>query len=271
MTELAGWPLITLAGMFGLAFGSFANVVIHRWPAKLSLVDPPSTCPACGARIRPVDNIPVASWLVLGGRCRACGIRISIRYPLVEVAVGGLWAGVAAIYGASWLLPVLLAFAWALVVATLIDIEHQIIPNKLTYPLAPVTLGLLVLTVVVGPGGTGDLIRAVIVGLVLPAGMLALSEVFRVARGQIGMGMGDIKLAVSIGLVLGFLGGWYVVIGLYATIIAGVIVAGGLLAAGRAKLATRIPFGPYLAVGSLVAVLGGRRLIPVVERLLGLA
>ncbi|MDQ4131403.1 MAG: prepilin peptidase, partial [Actinomycetota bacterium] len=120
-------------------------------------------------------------------------------------------------------------------------------------------------------GNWSALRRGVIVGLALPLGMFLLSETFRLIRGQVGMGMGDVKLALSLGLVLGYLGGWQVVIALYATVIVAAVVAVGLIAAGRVKLASRIPFGPYLATGTLVAILTGEPLERLVSRWLGLA
>lgn len=245
------------AAVAGMVLGSFANVAIHRWPAGGTVTEPPgSVCPDCETPIGWRDNVPVLSWLLLRGRCRHCGKRIPLRYPLVEVATAVLWAATAAAHGLSWLLPALLVFDWALVVATAIDLEHQIIPNRLTLPLAPILLVLLI-PPTLASGVRADLVRAVVAGVGVPAAMLALSETFRVIRGQAGMGMGDVKLAVSIGLVVGYLGGWHLLIWFYASVLSSVAVAVGLVLAGRARLATRIPYGPYLALGSLVAVVGG--------------
>ncbi|MBW3578293.1 MAG: prepilin peptidase [Actinobacteria bacterium] len=269
--NVAGWPVVALSGLFGLLLGSFANVAIHRWPRKGSVLRPAtSRCPACGTDIKPYDNIPVVSWLALRGRCRNCGEPISWRYPVVELLVGVIWALLAAVHGLTWALPAFLVIGWALVVATVIDLEHRIIPNKLTYRLTPVILALLVAAAALS-GQWSDLRRAVLVGLALPGGMFLLSEIFRTLRGQAGMGMGDVKLAFSLGLVLGWLGGWQVAIGLYATVIAAVVVAAILMAAGRARLASRIPFGPYLAIGTLVAMLAGDPLAAVLRTWLGLA
>ncbi|MGH3441710.1 MAG: prepilin peptidase, partial [Nitriliruptorales bacterium] len=165
--------------------------------------------------------------------------------------------------------PALLVMAWALVVATAIDLEHRIIPNRLTYPLVPLLLALLLLAAAFD-GSWGALLRGVIAGLAIPAGMLLLSEIFLRLRGQAGMGMGDVKLAVSIGLVLGYLGGWHVAVGLYAAILVAVVVAAALLVSGRARLASRIPFGPYLAAGTLLAILAGEPLARLVGGWLGL-
>lgn len=254
-------------GLLGLVFGSFATVAVARWPAGGRVGEPRrSVCPGCDTPIAWHDNIPVVSYVLLGGRCRHCGEPISLRYPLVELAVGAVWAGTAAVHGLTWLLPALLAFGWALVVATAIDLEHRIIPNRLTFPLPVVLVVLLLAPAALGPGGWGDLVRGVVAGLAVPAAMLAISEIFRLVRGQAGIGMGDIKLAVSIGLVVGYLGGWHLIIWFYASVVSSVIIAVGLIATGRAKLATRIPYGPYLALGSLVAVLGGDPLAGAVAR-----
>lgn len=270
MIDLAGWPLVAISALFGLLFGSFANVAIHRWPRRESIVTPRSRCPSCGTEIRSLDNIPVLSWAILRGRCRHCGERISWRYPAVETLVAVIWGLIAAVHGPTAALPALLLLGWALVVVTLIDLEHLIIPNRLTYRLAPI-MAVLLVAAAVTDGAWADLRRGLVVAMVLPGGMLLLSEAFRAARGQAGLGMGDVKLAITLGLVLGYLGTWSVVIALYATIITAVTVAFGLIIAGRAKLASRIPFGPYLATGTLIAILAGQPLTDVARRLVGLA
>ncbi|MBW3663968.1 MAG: prepilin peptidase [Actinobacteria bacterium] len=258
-----------LAAVIGLLLGSFANVAIHRWPRGGSVVTPrESYCPHCQQPIRARDNIPVVSWLLLRRRCRHCGEPIAARYPAVEGTTALLFTATAAVHGATWLLPALLVFVWALVVATAIDLEHRIIPNKLTYRLPLALLPLLVLAAALDDAWT-DLLRALVAGLALPTAMLMMSELFRLLRGQSGFGMGDVKLAASIGLVVGYLGGWELVVFFYGTMAAGVVIVGALIAAGRVKLASRIPFGPYLALGSLVAVLAGEPAAGVLERWLG--
>jgi leader peptidase (prepilin peptidase)/N-methyltransferase len=257
--------------LFGAIFGSFANVPIHRWPRGGNVVEPrTSACPACGHQIRWYDNVPVLSWVLLRGRCRDCSEPIHVRYPLVELLMAVLFGVTAAVHGLTWLLPALLAFVWVLVVAAIIDLEHRIIPNRLTYRAAPVLLVLLTIASAVR-GEWGDLMRAIVAGLAIPAVMLALSELFRLVRGVSGIGMGDIKLAPSIGLVVGYLGGWELVVWFYATAISAVVVAVVLIALGRAKLATRIPYGPYLALGALTAVLAGGPLTESAQRWLGFA
>lgn len=249
--------VLLAAGVLGAVLGSFANVPIHRWPRGGTVLEPArSGCPACNAPIRWMDNIPVVSWLALGGRCRACDEPIAGRYAAVEAAMAVLFAATAAVHGLVWELSALLVFGWVLVVGAVIDLEHRIIPNRLTYRAAPILLGLLVVAAAM-TGEWADLRRAVLAGVAIPAVMLGLSETFRFIRGVAGIGMGDIKLASSIGLVVGYLGGWELVVWFYATAISAVVVAFGLIAAGKAKLATRIPYGPYLALGALVAILAG--------------
>jgi leader peptidase (prepilin peptidase) / N-methyltransferase len=266
--DLGGSLLVALCAVLGLAFGSFANVAIQRWPKREKLTSPRSQCPHCEAPIRAGDNIPLVSFVLLRGKCRNCGESISFRYPVVELLVAVIWALLAVIHGPVWVLPAMLLLAWALVVATFIDLEHTIIPNALTFRLPPI---LLVLLLVAGlfDWAWADFGRAVLLGIVLPVGMLILSELFRVVRGLPGMGMGDIKLGVSIGLVLGYLGGWYVIVALYATIMAAAVVAIALMAWGRAAIADRIPFGPYLALGTLIVLFAGDPLVEISRNLVG--
>jgi leader peptidase (prepilin peptidase) / N-methyltransferase len=258
------------AVVLGLIVGSFANVPIHRWPRGGTVTQPKrSSCPACGESIRPADNIPVLSWLLLRGRCRSCGTEIPVRYLVVEVVTGVLFGAVASVWGLVPLLPALLVFTWSAVVATAIDLEHRIIPNRLTLRLPLVLLPLLVLAAALD-GSWTDLRRAVIAGLAIPLVMFLLSELFRLLRGQSGMGMGDVKYAISIGLVVGYLGGLHLVVWAYGSIVSAVVIAMGLLLAGKAKMASRIPFGPYLAIGAMLAILAGDPLTAWLRSYLGL-
>jgi leader peptidase (prepilin peptidase) / N-methyltransferase len=260
----------SLVGLFGLLLGSFANVPIHRWPIGATVGEPKrSACPACGTLISARDNVPVVSWLVLRRRCRACEEPISARYAVVELTTAVLFGAVAWVWGLDPLLPALLVFTWSLVVATAIDFEHRIIPNRLTYRLPFVLLPLLVFAAWY-EAAWADLRRGAIAGLAIPLVMFLLSEAFRLLRGQSGMGMGDVKLAASIGLVVGYLGGLELVVFAYGSIIAAVVIAFGLILTGRAKLASRIPFGPYLAVGSMLPILAGPATTGFVRDFLGL-
>jgi leader peptidase (prepilin peptidase) / N-methyltransferase len=254
----------------GMVVGSFANVPIHRWPRGGTVTEPKrSVCPACGTLVAARDNVPVVSWLLLGRKCRSCGEPIAARYAIVELTTGILFGAVAWVWGLDPLLPALLVFTWSLIVATAIDLEHRIIPNRLTYRLPFVLLPLLVFAAWMD-GAWTDLRGGVIAGLAIPLAMFLLSEAFRLLRGQSGMGMGDVKLAVSIGLVVGYLGGLELVVFAYGSIIAAVVVAFALILTGRAKLASRIPFGPYLAVGAMLPVLAGPTTTAFVRGFLGL-
>jgi leader peptidase (prepilin peptidase) / N-methyltransferase len=262
--------LVVAAILVGLVLGSFANVPIHRWPAGGTVTEPKrSSCPSCGTQIRAIDNIPVVSWILLKGRCRDCDAAISPRYLVVEVVTGVLFGAVAWVWGFDPLLPALLVLTWSLVVATAIDLEHRIIPNRLTFRLPVILLPLLVFAAAVD-GAWPDLLRGIIAAVAVPGVMLALSELFRLLRGQPGIGMGDIKLAISLGQVIGYLGGFELVVFAYATIISAVVIAIVLLVAGKAKLASRIPFGPYLAVGAMVVILAQEPTTRFVARLLGM-
>ncbi len=241
------------AALLGLLVGSFLNVVAHRLPRRLSLVHPGSACPGCASPVRPLDNVPVLSWVALRGRCRDCATRISARYPLVEAGTAVLMALVVAVH---WGDParmalglVLLAF---LVPMALIDLDHRIIPNRLTGPAA-------VLAVVVGlaldPAGAPE-------RLVAGAGALALFLLAALARPG-GMGMGDVKLAGVLGLFLGRT----VLPALAVALLAGVLVGVAVLARqGAVGRTTAVPFGPALALGGVVALLAGE---PLVEAYLG--
>ena len=262
--------LVVSAVLVGLVLGSFANVPIHRWPAGGTVTQPRrSACPGCGTTIAAKDNIPVLSWIVLRGHCRHCDAPISPRYLVVEVVTAALFGAVTWVWGLDPLLPALLVLTWSLVVATAIDLPHRIIPNRLTLRLPLVLLPLVTIAAAVD-GQWGALVRGAVAAIAIPAAMLALSEAFRLLRGQVGIGMGDIKLAISLGLVLGYLGGLELVAFAYATVISAVLIAVVLLVSGRAKLASRIPFGPYLAVGTMVVLLAREPAVALVRAVLGL-
>jgi leader peptidase (prepilin peptidase)/N-methyltransferase len=247
--------LIVACAVLGLVFGSFANVVIARVPAGGSVVRPPSACPDCGAPIVPRDNIPVLSWVLLRGRCRACDATISIRYPMVEIACALVFAAVGWRIGATWALPAFLLFGWLLVVITVIDLQTHRIPNRLTYPLTPALLGLLAVAAVLD-GMPRAAIRAALGGVVAFALLLVLALI-----NPRGMGMGDVKLAAFIGIGLGYLGWGHIWLGLFTAFLCGGVIAGVLLVLGRRGRKDHIPFGPWLALGALVALLVGQPII----------
>jgi leader peptidase (prepilin peptidase)/N-methyltransferase len=239
---------ITLAAVSGLCLGSFLNVVAYRLPAGVSLVTPPSACPGCGAGIRPYDNIPVVSWLLLGGHCRACETSISPRYPLTEALTGALFAAVLVARGASRTIWLDLIFVAALVAITRIDLEHQIIPNRIVGPLAVVALAL---TAVFEPHLLPErLIAGAAAGAFLLAAALAYPG---------GMGMGDVKLPAVMGLVLGSAVAPALLVALLAGTAAGIgVMARHGIKEGRS---TKIPFGPFLALGGIVGLFAGPALV----------
>jgi leader peptidase (prepilin peptidase)/N-methyltransferase len=238
-------PLVsTVAGLAGLILGSFLNVVAHRLPRGESFVAPRSRCPGCETPIKPYDNIPVLSWLALRGRCRTCRTRISWRYPLVELLTGLLLAAVVLVKGADAAALPGLVFVLLLVPIAAIDVDHQIIPNKLT--LAGAVLGPLTV-LVADPGALpSHLIAGAAAGGFLLLALLAYPS---------GMGMGDVKLAGVMGLFLGV----SVVPAMFVGFLLGTVV-GGVVTARKGRR-TRIPFGPFLAAGAVVGLLAGPQIV----------
>ena len=246
---------VAVAFVLGLLFGSFGNVVIHRVPAGESVVRPPSACPGCGTPIAPRDNVPVVSWLVLRGRCRHCGQRISIRYPLVELTSGVVFALIAWRVGLDWALPGFLLFGWMLLVVSVIDARTRRIPNALTYPLTP-ALAVLLVGAALLQGTPGVALRSVLAGL---AGFVFLLLLALISPR--GMGMGDVKLAAFIGLGLGYLSWAHLILGLFMAFLFGGVIGMALMVLRLRGRKDQIPFGPYLALGALVAVIAGTPLI----------
>ena len=246
-----GWLLAIVVFPLGLALGSFMTVVVARVPAGESVVRPRSRCPSCGAEIASRDNVPVFGWLILRGRCRSCGSWISARYPLLELSTALLFSGAFLAYESVWI-AVAIAFLLMLMPAiAAIDIEHRIIPNRLMYPALvafPVYLTLARLF-----GAPVDLVR-MLIGFVSFGGAL-----FVVAFVSRGMGMGDVKLASLIGLVLGSLGLRYVGVAAGAAIVLGGFGAIVALIIGRGRKAA-IPFGPYLAAGAVIGAFWGAQI-----------
>lgn len=246
--------------LFGLIIGSFLNVVIWRVPRGESIVTPGSHCPRCDAEIAPYDNVPVASWVVLRGRCRHCGARISARYPLVELACGGLWAAMALRFGWSWDLPAYLVLVSALLALALIDFDTFLLPNKIVYPLSVAMIVLLGLAAVLE--GSGDAFaRALFGGLAAFAFFLTVHLV-----APRGMGFGDVKLSFSLGVALGWLSWGSVFLGLFLGFLLGAVVGVTLIATGIRTRRDHVPFGPFLAAGTVLAILVGQ---PILDLYLG--
>jgi leader peptidase (prepilin peptidase)/N-methyltransferase len=238
-----------LAGALGLLIGSFLNVVAYRLPRGESLAVPASRCPGCDTPIKPYDNVPVLSWLLLRGRCRTCGIRIAWRYPLVELGTALLLALTVIVIGPDEDVWLGLAFVLLLVPVTVIDIDHRIIPNKLMIAGTVVALAILAIT-------QPDAIPEHLIAAAAAGGFLLLAAIAYPS----GMGMGDVKLAFVMGLFLGREVGVAMLVALVAGSLVGVAVMARKGTAEGRK--TAIPFGPFLALGGVVALLAGE---PVVD------
>lgn len=263
--------LVWLAGLVGLVVGSFLNVVIHRLPKmmeqgwleecaqlrgedvpageKLSLARPASRCPHCSHAIRAMENIPILSYCLLGGRCRACKAPISLRYPLVE-ALSGVLSGFAIWhFGANWAGLGAVVFVWAVIALTFIDLDTQLLPDSITLPLL---WGGLLLNL----SGTYTDIQSAVIGAV--AGYLSLWSVFwifKLLTGKEGMGFGDFKLLAAIGAWVG----WQMLpLTILASSLAGAIVGIALIVFARHGRNVPIPFGPYLAAAALIALFWGK-------------
>jgi leader peptidase (prepilin peptidase) / N-methyltransferase len=239
----------SVAGVLGLIFGSFLNVVAYRLPRGESLARPASRCPGCDAPIKPYDNVPVLSWLALRGRCRSCKAAIAWRYPLVELATALLLALTVVVVGPNQDVWLGLAFVLLLVPVTVIDIDFRIIPNNL------MILGTVVALVILALTRPGD-IPEHLIAAVAAGGFLLIAAIAYPG----GMGMGDVKLAFVMGLFLGRDVG----VAMLAGLLAGSLIGAAVIARKGTKEGrkTAIPFGPFLALGGLVGLLAGE---PVVD------
>lgn len=269
--------------VFGLCIGSFLNVVIHRLPRMMerewreqcellgseaagaapagalaqspelyNLIVPRSACPSCGHRIRALENIPVVSWLALRGRCSACGVKISARYPIVELAAGVLAAFAAWRFGPSAQAIGAMLLCWSLIALTFIDLDTQLLPDDITLPVLWVGLAFNV-------GGTFAPLSSAVVGAI--AGYLSLWAVywaFKLATGKEGMGYGDFKLLAGLGAWLG----WQALpIVILLSSVVGAAVGLGLVIFARHGRDKPQPFGPYLAAAGLIALFWGDELM----------
>lgn len=243
--------LFAILTVLGLAVGSFLNVVIARVPEGRSIIRPRSSCPSCGHEVRSRDNIPVISYLLLRGSCRDCGTRISMRYPIVELANAVLWIALTAwAFSADQLalLPLLLVLGSAGLALFCIDLDTHRLPNSIVLPLYPITVvGLVLAGVLSGEWHWASSLLAAAVWL------LVFAVVWLVSRGR-GLGLGDVKLAPVLGAALGWIGFGPAVVGLFAAWVIGGIVAIALLVSGRAKKGAHLAFGPFMIIGGAVAI-----------------
>jgi len=246
-TVADAWPIgmVVLVGLFGLALGSFLNVVIARVPAGGSLVHPRSACPGCSAPLAWYDNIPVLSFVALRGRCRACGMRISWRYPIVEGITAAVLVLAYVAVGPSAEFLVACVLLPALIAMTAIDLQHQMIPNAITLPGIPVGLLVNLATGRISWVDSG-------IGILLGGGLFLV--IILASRG--GMGGGDLKLGAMLGA---FLGWKALLFALFVAIVLGGAIGAVLLATGRRGRKDPIPFGPFLAAGGAMALFWGER------------
>ena len=261
---IPAWFYLLALFVFGLAFGSFANVVIWRFPRGESLSHPASHCPSCGTPIKWYDNVPVVSWLLLGRRCRACRVEIPVRYPVVELLGGLLWLAAGMQFGLSPQLPAAMFFYYLLLILAFIDLDTKRLPNSLVALLALVGLagaiaaqvtGIAIVPLIsAGDGLLASPLTASLVGAAVSAGAaLLIALAYQGVRKRQGFGMGDVKLLGAIGVFLG-------PFGLMTFLVGSVLGAAyGLLAAraeGRSLLDT-FAFGPFLALSAVLVTLGG--------------
>ena len=243
---------LAVAAPFGLIVGSFLNVVAYRVPRGESLVKPRSRCPRCGEEVRPYDNIPVLSWLVLRGRCRHCAEPISARYPAIELLTAVVFTTVALVRGADPVLALDLPFAAMLIAVAGIDLEHRIVPNRILLPMA---VWAVAASAVVRPH---ELPGLLIAGAAAFAALLLAALIH-----PGGMGMGDVKLAGVMGLYLGV----SVVPALLLAFFAGSVVGVAILVRhGAAARKRGVPFAPFMALGGLVGLIAGSELIDLYSR-----
>ncbi|HEY0511182.1 MAG TPA: prepilin peptidase [Thermoanaerobaculia bacterium] len=255
------------AAVLGLIVGSYLNVVIYRLPRGISTVLPRSRCPQCGTAIRALDNVPVLSFLLLGGRCRSCGARISWRYPAVEAATALLFLACFLRFGISLQAPVAALFAALMLALAMIDFDHMLLPDALTWP--GIALGILLQPFVPwarlwdGPWGA---VAGGVFGALLGAGLLlGVWGAWYLLRHEEGMGLGDVKMLAAIGAFLGWKG---VLVSLFLGALSGAVVGLLLMAVRGVDFRAKLPFGVFLALGGLIALFAGEPLVRAYARLL---
>ncbi|HUW88476.1 MAG TPA: prepilin peptidase [Candidatus Paceibacterota bacterium] len=253
--------MVIIAGILGLAVGSFLNVVIYRVPLRQSVVSPPSACPHCSARIKGYDNIPVISWLLLRGKCRTCNCAISPRYPMVEFGTAILFALVAWKFEFPnlhlfFLLAAFLYLAAITIALALIDLSTHTLPNAIVLP-SYIVGGVLLATDGLINGDQRALVRAIIGAAVMWLLYLAMALMY-----PEGMGFGDVKFAGVLGLFLGYLGWDVLVTGAFAAFVLGGTFAIALILFKKTNLKSGIPFGPWMVAGAWLGVFFG---VPIVQ------
>ena len=273
--EIVGYIFVFL---LGAAVGSFLNVVIYRVPRELSIVFPNSACPNCKNPIKPYDNIPIFGWLLLGGKCRSCKEKISPRYPAVELLTALVFLLVYWQIGFGAFLPVCLVFAATLLALVFIDAEHMILPDVINFPLLAFALAVrLIFPLAFGAEYFSDLklfplnhlddypvwlvsiFGAVLGGLVGGGFLWAVGAIWKRLRGVDAMGLGDVKMMLAVGALLG----WRLtILSIFLAAFSGAVIGVFVIARQKNKdLQTQIPFGIFLGIGSLLSLLFGESLI----------
>ncbi|MGQ0463961.1 MAG: prepilin peptidase [Sporichthyaceae bacterium] len=245
--------IVGFSTVLGLLIGSFLNVVIHRVPRGESVAHPPSSCPGCGHRIKARDNVPVLSWILLKGRCRNCSTPISARYPLIEAGTAGAFAVLAARFDDARLPAVLFLAALGIALAA-IDLEHQRLPFVLTVPAIPITACLLAIA---GVRDGWDPLEVSLLSALVWGGLFWFLWFFTGGRG---MGFGDVVLAPTLGLLLGWIGWGASLVGLLSGFAVGALVGVAMMTLGRAGRKTALPFGPFMLIGTALGLFVGQPL-----------
>ena len=256
--------VVAFAAVLGLLIGSFLNVVIYRVPAGESVVSPRSRCPRCGTELAARDNIPVLSWVFLRGRCRTCAEPISSRYPLVEAGCGVLFALMTWRFLDSPLaIPAYLYLAAVGLALAMIDIDTKRLPDALTLPSYPVAAALLLIPAI-GYHEWSSFVRAVLGAAALGGFYFVVLVIY-----PKGMGWGDVRLAGVLGAYLGWLSWGHVAAGGFLGFALGGVLGGLLMLLGRAGRKTAIPFGPFMILGTIIAVLWGQGIVDWYAGILG--
>jgi leader peptidase (prepilin peptidase)/N-methyltransferase len=245
---------VVLMAVLGLLIGSFLNLVIHRVPRGESVVQPRSRCPGCGRRLAILENVPIVSWVVQCGRCRGCYEQISVRYPAVEILTAAVFVLLALRIGPAPDLPAFLYLGAIGIALAAIDLDVQRLPNAIVLPSYGVALALLGAAAIT-QSDTGSPARAVLGMAALFGGYFLLAVIV-----PGGMGFGDVKLAGVLGLYLGWLGWIELAVGAFSGFLLGGVAGLALMAAGRADRKTHLPFGPFMLLGALLAILAARPL-----------
>ena len=247
------------AGLLGLIIGSYLNVVIYRVPLGLSTVTPRSRCPGCGAAIRARDNVPVLSYLLLRGRCRSCATPISWRYPAIEAVTALLFVACVERFGLTLKTPAAMLFCCLMVALAMIDADHMILPDRITWP------GIAIGIAVQPWAPLAGLVPALAGALLGAALLLAVWGGWYLLRHEEGMGLGDVKMLALVGAFLGWKG---VLVTVFFGALAGSIAGLALMRWGSLDMRSKLPFGTCLALGGLIALFAGDFLIGAYARLL---